>query len=85
MKLRAGSDFHPAPGMLMKITAAKLNILRLFPLITNLLVLYPCEVSKSHSVVPDSLSPHGLNGILQARILEWVAFLFSRGSSQPRD
>ena len=23
--------------------------------------------------------------ILQARILEWVAFLFSRGSSQPRD
>ena len=24
-------------------------------------------------------------GILQARILEWVAFLFSRGSSQPRN
>ena len=24
-------------------------------------------------------------GILQARILQWVAFLFSRGSSQPRD
>jgi len=24
-------------------------------------------------------------GILQARILEWVAFLYSRGSSQPRD
>ena len=24
-------------------------------------------------------------GILQARILEWVAFPFSRGSSQPRD
>ena len=24
-------------------------------------------------------------GILQARIWEWVAFLFSRGSSQPRD
>ena len=23
--------------------------------------------------------------ILQARILEWVAFPFSRGSSQPRD
>ena len=23
--------------------------------------------------------------ILQARILEWVAFSFSRGSSQPRD
>ena len=24
-------------------------------------------------------------GIFQARILEWVAFPFSRGSSQPRD
>ena len=24
-------------------------------------------------------------GILQARILEWVAFTFFRGSSQPRD
>ena len=24
-------------------------------------------------------------GILQARILEWAAFPFSRGSSQPRD
>ena len=28
---------------------------------------------------------HGLYGILQARILEWIAFPFSRGSSQPRD
>ena len=26
-----------------------------------------------------------VHGILKARILEWVAFLFSRGSSQPRD
>ena len=35
-----------------------------------------------------TLQPHGLyHGILQARILEWVwvAFSFSRGSSQPRD
>ena len=30
---------------------------------------------------PDS----SIHGILQARILEWVAILFSRGSSQPRD
>ena len=28
---------------------------------------------------------YAVHGILQARILEWVAFLFSRGSSQPRD
>ena len=26
-----------------------------------------------------------VHGILQARILEWVAFSFSRGSPQPRD
>ena len=26
-----------------------------------------------------------VHGILQARILEWGAFPFSRGSSQPRD
>ena len=26
-----------------------------------------------------------VHGILHARILEWVAFPFSRGSSQPRD
>ena len=30
---------------------------------------------------PDS----SVHGILQARILEWVAIAFSRGSSQPRD
>ena len=31
----------------------------------------------------NSLWPHGR--ILQVRILEWVAFLFSKGSSKPRD
>ena len=32
-----------------------------------------------------SLPDSSVHGILQARILEWVAILFSRGSSQPRD
>ena len=32
-----------------------------------------------------SLPGSSLHGILQARILEWVAISFSRGSSQPRD
>ena len=32
-----------------------------------------------------NLMDYTLHGILQARILEWVAFSFSRGSSQPRD
>ena len=36
---------------------------------------------------PMNCSPPGssVSGILQARILEWVAIPFSRGSSQPRD
>ena len=33
----------------------------------------------------DKFMVHGVHGILQARILEWVAFSSSRGSSQPRD
>ena len=50
--------------------------------------MYVCVWSRS--VVSDSLqacSPPGssVHGILQARILEWVAISFSRGSSQPRD
>ena len=32
-----------------------------------------------------SLQGSSLHGILQARVLEWVAISFSRGSSQPRD
>ena len=40
-------------------------------------------MSESHSVVSDFLRPHGLYSprILQARILEWVAFFFSRGDN----
>ena len=33
----------------------------------------------------DKFMVHGVHGILQAKILEWVAFSSSRGSSQPRD
>ena len=46
---------------------------------------------RCRSTVSDSLWPRGLQpsrllyGILQARILEWVAMPFSSGSSWPRD
>ena len=40
--------------------------------------------TESASVMLDSLWPHG-HGILQARILDCIAFPFSKGSSQPRD
>ena len=42
------------------------------------------KVSQLCSALCDSMD-YNVHGILQARILEWVAFLFSRGSSQPRD
>ena len=42
--------------------------------------------SESRSVVTlcDPMD-YTVRGILQAKILEWVAFPFCRGSSQPRD
>ena len=43
--------------------------------------------SESRSVVSDSLQPHGLYSAWNspARILEWIAYPFSSGSSQPRN
>ena len=53
------------------IAAAAANSLQLCPTLC-----YPIDGSPPGSSVP---------GILQARILEWVAVSFSRGSSRPRD
>ena len=45
------------------------------------------KVSQSCPTLCYLCSPPGssLHGILQARVLEWVAISFSRGSSRPRD
>ena len=46
------------------------------------------QASRSPAVGgPGDCSPPGpsVRGILQARMLEWVAMPFSRGSSRPRD
>ena len=42
------------------------------------------KVAQSYPTLCDPMG-YTVHGIIQARILEWVAFLFSRGSSQPRD
>ena len=42
------------------------------------------KVAQSYPTVCDPMDCI-VHGILLARILEWVAFPFSRGSSQPRD
>ena len=42
------------------------------------------KVTQSYPILCDPRD-YIVHGILQARILEWVAFPFSRGSSQPGD
>ena len=44
-----------------------------------------CEIVTLCDPVDCSLPGSSVHGILQARILEWVAIAFSRGSSRPRD
>ena len=51
--------------------------------------MYCCLVSKSCPTLCDPMNSRlpgsSVYGISQARILEWVAISFSRGSSRPRD
>ena len=49
-----------------------------------ILYLMKVKVARSCTTLCDPMD-YTVHGILQARILEWVAFPFSRGSSQPRD
>ena len=48
-----------------------------------MLVAQLCPVL--HGPIGSSPTDSSVHGILQAKIMEWVAILFSRGSSQPRD
>ena len=47
-------------------------------------LIHRVKVAQSCPTLCDPLD-YTVQGILQARILEWVAFPFSRGSSQPKD
>ena len=51
--------------------------------------MWKSEVAPSRLTLWDpmdcSLPGSSVNGIFQARVLEWAAIAFSRGSSQPRD
>ena len=55
-----------------------------FPLGKTSCLSFIVKVTQSCSTLCDPMD-YTVHGILQARILEWVAFPFSRGSSQPRD
>ena len=48
-------------------------------------MLYVCSVESDCDTLDCSPQGSSVHGILQARILEWVAISFSRGSSRPRD
>ena len=59
---------------------------------TYIYYIYICVCARPHQLCltlcdPMDCSPPGsiFHGIFQARILDWVAMPFSRGSSQPRD
>ena len=51
---------------------------------TYLLWEVKVKIAQSSPILCNPMG-HTVHGILQARILEWVAFPFPRGSSQPRD
>ena len=55
--------------------------------VVELMVTYSkseAKLTQSCPTLCDAMD-YTVHGILQARILEWVTFSFSRGSSQPRD
>ena len=64
--------FHPS------VKSVWLPLLPAFPRVSEVKFAQPCLT------LCDPMD-YIVHGILQARILEWIAFLFSRGSSQPQD
>ena len=81
----------PDPGIKPGFPALQLDSLPAehCQVLNKIKVLCFCLVTKSCSTLCDLMvySPPGssVHGVLQARILEWVVILFSRGSSWPRD
>ena len=67
----------------------KTTFLFMFPKVCFKMLCMHANVLQSCSTLcePMDCSPLGssVHGILQTRILEWVAIPFSKGSSQPRD
>ena len=85
------SSCKPLTGYLYKCTETSQSyVIALFSLKMLLLLTVCCAQSLSHVrlfVTPWTVAHQAplSMGILQARILEWVAMPSSRGTSQPRD
>ena len=78
------------PKVHVKMKSAKCNVYWYqMPLVEGAphLALWKCWKWKSLSCIRLFATPwtYPVHGILQVRILEWVAFVFSRGSFQPRN
>ena len=52
--------------------------------VLSIILIMKVKVTQSCLTLREFMD-YTVHGILQARILEWVAFPFSMGSSQPRD
>ena len=74
---------------LLSLSNMLLRSLHVFLWLDSSFLFVKCENAHSYLTLLDPMdcSPLGssIHGILQARILEWVAIPFSGGSSQPRD
>ena len=93
LQIFACSVFHARPRLILMplywpyVWKALVQFLRT----TNLCVLWKVKALVAQSCltlcnpIDCSLPGSSVHGILQGRILEWVALLFSRGSSQLRD
>ena len=82
---QSGSGFYSRKKKCSKNNLGQLHNLNMDIKLANVCML----VAQSCSILCDPIdysSPgFSVHGSLQARILEWVAILFSRGSSRPKD
>ena len=67
----------------MRLRGSTGSSIILFNMKVKVLVAQSCPILCD--LIDYSMSGSTVHGIFQARILEWVAISFSRGSFQPRD
>ena len=78
--------WHPTPVFLPRESHGQRSLVGYSPRVTKSRTRLSDFTNRCFSLLILSLDAiYTVHGILQARILEWVAFPFSRGSSQLRD
>ena len=77
-------DLWSGSQMLTMLSTINLPIFLRIMIVNYKWLKWSLKVAQSCPTLCDPMD-YTVHGILQARILEWVAFPFSRGSSQPRD